>query len=352
MPLFKALLMSCMCALTIANMAVAQSSGEKQASFKDWQVTCQPAATHCAAATYINQNSSATGEADYVLRIGREKSSDDWDISLSTIVTMPTETSFIVIDDEPNTLYFDRPGSFAAFGAENDFYFLGNEARRLLEKMLSNNEMTLNFDTLAGDQTLNISLRGLTASMLWIDEQQDRVGSPRDAGFAPSTKQLVSVLDQPPAEIPQPILDLHFFTDTCDFDATSDMFSTWESMALDQEHILYLLPCSAGAYNLLSRAYVWNKVQKSATPQYFVDFSNTTGWTAVDYLVNAYLDPHSLTLSSFSKSRGLGDCGSAGIWQWTRYGIELRKYFYQPVCMLNFDENADLAFPQIYPKSQ
>lgn len=348
----KPLLIACMYILTFTNLASAQPFGEKRVYFKDWLAACRPTTGYCSATTYINPNPPSGAVADYILRVGREKSADSWEISLSTVVTMPTDTSFIVIEDEPNTLYFNRPNSFAAFGAINDFYFLGNEARRLLEKMLANNELTLTYDAVSGRETLNFSLRGLTASMFWIDEQQEKVGEPRDAGYGPRAERLAMALEQPSRDIPQPILDMHFGGDNCDFDAESDMFSSWESMALDPNRDLYMLPCSSGAYNLLSRGYIWNKEQQNATTQHFVEYSDTAGWTSVDYLVNAFLDPHSRTVSSFAKARGLGDCGSSGTWQWAGYGMQLRKFFYQPVCGLDYDENADLTFPQIFPESQ
>jgi hypothetical protein len=349
---FKALLIACAYTIIFANLASAQPFGEKRAYFKDWLAACRPTTGYCSATTYINPNPPSGAVADYILRVSREKSADNWEISLSTVVTLPTDTSFVVIEDEPNMLYFNRPGSFAAFGAINDFYFLGNEARHLLNKMLANDTLTLTFDAETGRETLDFSLRGLTASMLWIDEQQEKVGSKRDAGYGPRAERLAIELAPPPKDIPQTILDMHLIENGCDFAPDSSMFSSWESMALNQNFSLFMLPCSAGAYNLISRFYVWNNAQQTAEQQNFVAYSDTNGWTSTPDLVNAFLDPHSRTVTSFSKSRGLGDCGTAGTWQWAGYGIQLRQYYYQPICGLDYGEDADLTFPQIFPKAE
>lgn len=330
--------------------ANAETFGEKRAYFKDWLTACRPTTGYCSATTYINPNPPSGAVADYILRVGRAQQARDWEISLTTVATMPTKDSFLVVEDGPDTLYFNRPLSLAAYGAINDLFFLGNDATRLLQKMLAKQTLTIELDTETGRQSLQFSLSGLTASMLWIDDQQDAVGSPRVAGYAPADYERAFALPTPPSDIPQPVADLHFEGDVCDFEPIDVENAGWEVMQLDQENSLFMLPCSSGAYNLLSRFYIWNPTRQTATVQHFVDYGDTSGWTSVDYLVNPYLDPHRLTISSFSKFRGLGDCGSAGTWQWAGYGLQLREYHYQPTCGLDYDENADLTFPQIFPK--
>lgn len=350
MSISKVLSIACTCALIFTNIAFAETFGEKRAYFKDWLTACRPTTGYCSATTYINPNPPSGAVADYILRVGRAQQADNWEISLTTVATMPTSDSFLVVADEDASLYFNRPLSWVAFGAINDLFFLGNDATHLLEKMLAKETLTIELDTEAGRQSLQFSLSGLTASMLWIDEQQDALGSPRTAGYAPTDQQRAFALPVPPTEIPQPVADLHFTGDMCDFEPVDVDGAGWEAMQLDQERSLFMLPCSAGAYNLISRFYVWNQNERTATVQHFVDYGDTNGWTAVDYLVNPYIDPHHLTVSSFSKYRGLGDCGSAGTWQWAGYGLQLREYYYQPICALNYDDDADLTFPQIFPK--
>ncbi len=108
--------------------------------------------------------------------------------------------------------------------------------------------------------------------MLWIDDQQDAVGSPRTAGYAPVDQQRAFALPKPTKEIPQAIADLHFAGDVCDFEPIDVDGAGWEAMQLDQDRTLFSLPCSAGAYNLLSRFYVWDQSQQTASVQHFVDY--------------------------------------------------------------------------------
>jgi hypothetical protein len=348
----KAFLIACTYIIISANLAAADTFGEKRAYFKDWLAACRPTTGYCSATTYINPNPPSGAVADYVLRVGRQQGARAWEISLSTVATMPTDTSFVVVGDERDAIYFNRPQSFAAYGAINDFFFLGNDARRLLHKMLADQTLKIALDTQSDREELEFSLSGLTASLLWIDEQQDAVGSPRTAGYAPYDQTLAFELPKPPADIPQAVADMHYQGDVCDFEPVDVEGAGWDSMQLDVVNSLYMLPCSSGAYNLISRAYIWDKVQQTATVQHFVDYGDTSGWTSVDYLVNATLDPHNRTVTSYSKFRGLGDCGISGTWQWAGYGMQLREYYYQPVCILNYQDDADLTYPQIFPEAE
>ena len=74
------------------------------------------------------------------------------------------------------------------------------------------------------------------------------------------------------------------------------------------------MPCGEGAYNL--------------STQFFLSDETGAGWRrapfvrgavaeAADFsLVNASFAPADMSLSAFSKGRGLGDCGEASKWVW------------------------------------
>ncbi|MCF4099045.1 DUF1176 domain-containing protein [Maritalea mediterranea] len=337
--------------IAMPTSASAETFGEDRRYFKDWLAACRPTTGYCSATAYINPNPPSGIVADYVLRVGRNSGTDAWEISLSTVATMATDDSFVTIGEEPDFLFFQRTEDFVAFGAINDFFFLGNNARHLLHKMLADQTLNIELDTDQGRKELQFSLSGLTASLLWIDEQQDAVGSPRLAGYAPRDQQRAFALPNPPATVPQAIKDMHFGGDQCEFGPDHEFSDEWENMQLDQTRSLFMLPCSAGAYNYLFRFYVWDQAQQIASAQHFVDYNDSTGWTSTDMLVNPSLDRHSITISSFNKFRGLGDCGSSGTWQWAGYGLQLREYYYQPICGLDYDENADLSYPQIFPEA-
>ena len=93
---------------------------------------------------------------------------------------------------------------------------------------------------------------------------------------------------------------------------------------------LYEFPCYRGAYNLSSVYYgasEYDEVQQIhfAFPAYgvlyidpdtneVVDNIKVTGFTTYHALTNAFFDPDTLELTSFSKWRGLADASSSGVW--------------------------------------
>ena len=61
-------------------------------------------------------------------------------------------------------------------------------------------------------------------------------------------------------------------------------------------------------------------------------------------IVNADFDETALTLTMFAKSRGLGDCGSAGAWAWDGTAFRLLRYQVMPKCAGILSED----WPAIY----
>jgi len=58
-------------------------------------------------------------------------------------------------------------------------------------------------------------------------------------------------------------------------------------------------------------------------------------------------DPETNTFSSFTKGRGLGDCGSAGNYSWDdeAQAVEMVEYRMKPECDGEYEE-----WPLIFPK--
>jgi hypothetical protein len=83
--------------------------------------------------------------------------------------------------------------------------------------------------------------------------------------------------------------------------------------ALDGGKTLMLMPCDSGAYNLIALAFIIGKDGKAELAKFDAGTSfNDEG--AAAQLVNAAYDGR--TLSTFAKSRGLGDCGIAQSFVW------------------------------------
>ena len=189
----------------------------------------------------------------------------------------------------------------------------------------------------------DISLAGLAAAMLWLDDQQGQVGKPLalrpfDASIN-ATKQddigykvtvaLPAQKDLPKGwrELPRVLLEKHLARGGCDpvrpdFDTTN----TFEAQRLDPVITMFSISCTAGAYNFGSRFWsVKNSDYLGAEVMMFAESDSGGGFTGTDILLNPDLNPKTGILTHFAKGRGIGDCGSLGSWKWDGYGFKLEE---------------------------
>jgi hypothetical protein len=179
-------------------------------------------------------------------------------------------------------------------------------------------------DTAATPREVEFPLAGLTAALLWIDDQQGRIGSERVASAAPHGLVPAGQEQAEVPLVPQDVLDRHAADPDCDpFDELANG-RDFVVAQLDPENTLYLVPCWSAAYNFGQKAYI--KTAYAIETLYFADYSDYTGWTGTPYLVNAYFDPEFKELGSFNKGRGIGDCGSSGTWKWNGHFFRLMEF--------------------------
>ncbi|HWU63000.1 MAG TPA: DUF1176 domain-containing protein [Ensifer sp.] len=172
----------------------------------------------------------------------------------------------------------------------------------------------------AGGQTAkaSIPLDGMAASLLFLDDTQNRVGH---------TDALVSKGDKPPTALP-PVTDIRTFADVpsairanfTNEDATCGGVDESTLSALGgftrryaETEALYVVPCGApGAYNVPFVAYyqLESMLEQVQFPVMAKEGPSvaTTGYN-LDY------DEKNDTMASFFKGRGLGDCGSFYKWK-------------------------------------
>lgn len=296
----------------------AQNFGETREYFSDWLAACRPNG-YCSATTYVNprlldtKDTNANTAADYVLRVGRHETGTYWEISLTTIAAMPAEYANIVIDIEGAQTTFNSRFGYGAYSSVNDFFFLSTNAQQILDQMVAGNRAIFEFegeDSLP--KTANFSLSGLSASLIWIDEKQRRLGSERVVYAAPIG--LTPVSAEFPRSVPPQLIVQH--TQNPDCDAFEDLPGAHRVITeqVDEEHYIYLIPCATGAYNSEYKAYEGN--DDYFTPVYFAEFSETGGWSGTPFIVNPTYDYDTNILTSKYFGRSLGDCGSAGKWVW------------------------------------
>jgi hypothetical protein len=172
---------------------LADDNGEIRKYFKDWTAVCRPDG-YCAAATYLNPaaatylNSAAATPAigDYVLGIGRPARQTYWEVSFTpTLATADAGKGFTATVDG-DTLAFSFPAEIAPYGATNDFFFLGDKAQTLLDRLVPASSAGIAFTDAQGQARLApFSLAGIGAALIWIDGMQGRIGSERVTGPPP-----------------------------------------------------------------------------------------------------------------------------------------------------------------------
>lgn len=220
------------------------------------------------------------------------------------------------------------------------------QGNRLMTLLMKGNEVYFNFLNTRGQETAaKFSLRGLSAALLWIDDQQNRLKSPRKIGIIttattnpqntpPSQFTSGNTRVSAPQKLPRAIAKLHFADGECEpLDKAPLVNFGFESAALDKNIKLFLVPCFAAAYNVVTRAYVMDARYKDKTQMLlFAEYSDELGWTGTNSLLNVDYDAKAKSLSAFAKARGLGDCGSTSLYQWQQYAFKMLEYRYWGKC--------------------
>jgi hypothetical protein len=176
------------------------------------------------------------------------------------------------------------------------------------------------------------SLAGVSASLRHMDAQQGRAGG-RNAVIATGGKPKAGKLAALPIITARKISPTDILPDTSALVALSEnspcataRFGSTEDTAYslgngtDGPRALVLLTCGAGAYNFSSGIYTARRDIRGRwmfEPAKF-DYG-ATGFFAestIPILVNADWDAATQTISSYTKARGLGDCGSSESYIW------------------------------------
>ncbi|MGR3906209.1 DUF1176 domain-containing protein [Burkholderia sp. SR8] len=207
---------------------------------------------------------------------------------------------------------------------------------------VSHNAQMLNFGDPAAAQTPRVSLSGLNAALLLIDDTQGRIGTvtallrkgtrpassvPAAPALPPAPVPAPPVADLTPAE-QRPLVDAVFdkfagsvkrcAADADDEMSMSDRRKTASAIAISATDALVSLPCqTSSAYN---HTDLWYRVHRTApyapAPLNFGEYASAGLDTAsfANQLTQARYDSAHATLSSLDRVRGAGDCGSSASW--------------------------------------
>lgn len=187
-------------------------------------------------------------------------------------------------------------------------------------------------DVLAADgRTLGrVSLKGATAALLYMDDQQKRLGTvtalvstgPGPASAVPTPPPLPLVRAAPPPGENGPTLSEERIRALrkqvgCEIGEVGGP-DEHEIAPVDPRHSLLLLACGSGAYNISYVPFIVARRAVSAEARIAPFDANEDWWReeGKPILINAGWDPKERRLVSFSKGRGLGDCGTSREYAW------------------------------------
>lgn len=182
-----------------------------------------------------------------------------------------------------------------------------------------------------GGRPRSASLTGATAAMLYIDDQQHRLGT-RDALIrvgpataVPAPPPLPVVAQPAPGTRPPRALSVKDAMRLIGPDNTRchDRPLTREAARLDATHGLALVnhPCDAGAYNLYSSVFIVPD-RGPVMPASF-DAETGMGEQEANEITNARWDATTRRLTDYVKARGAADCGTLSEFAWdgTRFRL-------------------------------
>jgi hypothetical protein len=305
--------------ILLTGPAIAQSRG-----FSDWTANCAPD-LYCTTQT--------PGPNGSLLRLERYANGVYWQLSVELppeAYLEPYEPVTIAIDGVETRL--ESRDAVGAYGRPQDVHFLGEEAQATLDAMIDGTSAVIAWTPIGGTETRSLAfpLAGLSAGLLWIDEQQRRLGSERVTGEPPYGLAPVDGPTEWTIAIPPELIERHRADEDCEafewlpngLDITADR--------LDSETGIVSLPCNAGAYNFSSKFYRLDGAE--ITKLDFATYSDYGSRQATDQLVNAWFDPKSGEIGMFNKGRGIADCGSSAIWRRTGGFFRLEEFRHKDEC--------------------
>jgi len=191
-----------------------------------------------------------------------------------------------------------------------------------------------------------ISLNGLKAALLAIDEQQSREGT-KPAWASRGNKSPSTVPAAPAVPLlprfnePHPLTEgeisaitqntaTNIENNDCSLDPSEREVHLYP---LSNDKALMTVNCDMGAYNLYVLGYMVSRQAPYKADTLVLDLPFKTGEDdQPPELINADFDEKTGMLSIFDKGRGLGDCGVSSRWMFDGKTFRLAFYSSEPSC--------------------
>lgn len=237
-------------------------------------------------------------------------------------------------------LTFGIDGEAVARGgtAQGDWTDLTGEPAIALARRLAGGR-TLSIADATGKTVATLSLTGAAAALRWIDAQQGRAGTtgalvangPRpDTRPAPALPVVRAPTIRGEAALLDPLLITRMReTATCDADDLPDV----TTKPLGNGRTLAIVPCTVGAYNVLSALFVIERGE--AVPATFDAPPAGDAPDEQSLVFNAGFADGILTADA--RGRGLGDCGTTQRYAWDGARFRLIEQRDMTECRGNID---------------
>ncbi len=327
----KTVLLAAAAALVMAGAA--HAAGTK--TVKDWTAVCNNLGD-CVAFGFSEEG----GDADAYLKIERRAgpaAQPRVAIVFDSANAQPAQTWTLSLDGKP----IAGLGPVRAAAGQNGAHasLTGAAADQLIAALRNGQALELD----AGGKSLEeVSLAGSSAVLLWVDDQQGRVGTVTalsHKGAAPASS--VHPPPAPPlvpaaAPVSQAGLPTHApkslikGVSECDFDASSG--EPDDTIArLSPGVVLWGPECEMAAYNETSVFFIGDEHAGHLKRVVFPEPPGG-GHAGDDLLMNVGFDPKTQTLSAFAKARGIADCGSTEAWVWDGKAFQIASSQVMPEC--------------------
>ncbi|HKT67532.1 MAG TPA: DUF1176 domain-containing protein, partial [Burkholderia sp.] len=310
--------------------------------FKNWSVVCDNANRCIAEGGNDDIDDTRTS---MIVRLTRDAGADARPV-LEIFASAPLDLRTARADGVPFDAVPAEWHAVAKTGDEDDVYpfHIRTSDPTTVDAWLtiSHNAQRVSFGDPAAAKTPRVSLSGLNAALLLIDDTQGRIGTttallrkgtrpassvPAAPALPPAPVPAPRVADLTPAE-QRPLVDAVFdkfggnvkrcVADAGDEMSTRDRRKTASAIAISATDAIVSIPCqTSSAYN---HTDLWYRVHRSApyapTPLDFGEHASAGLDPAsfANQLTEASYDPAHATLSSLDRVRGAGDCGSSASW--------------------------------------
>jgi hypothetical protein len=313
----------------LALPGLAFAAGPEPKGFRDWMAGC----SNTWSCTALSMPSD-TAETTAYLRLERPAGRDG---AVSLVLRLrgewrkPPATVELKLDGAA----FPASGKAMPVTADNNVdsvIFQPAETAALIEAARKATKLSISAPGLSAE----VSLSGAVAALLWIDEQQGRLGTtsalirkgsgtnipPAPAAPVILAKPASGTLSDKDGKALAAALRSHLKQrdpDRCEGGEMTTQHD--EAWPLDGKRNLVSLTCSLGAYNASNAFWiVENGAVANARP---VDFPQNDNEEAKNVLTNGAFEPKTGRIDYFAKGRGIGDCGAAGNYAWIGTGFAL-----------------------------